>query len=68
MEVVLEGFSAIWEQNEVKIPVKACGSSFLLFIPREPRTRFPAVKPARTVDVYPAFLSSSAPSLKATLI
>lgn len=43
MEVVLEGFSVIWEQNEIKTPVKSCGSSFLLFIPREPRTHFPAV-------------------------
>lgn len=68
MEVVLEGFSVIWEQNEIKTPVKSCGSSFLLFIPREPRTHSPAVKPARTVDVYPTLLFSSAPSLKATLI
>ena len=68
MEVVLEGFLVIWEQNEVKTPVKTCGSSFLLFIPLEPRTHVPAVKPARTVDVYPAHLVSSAPSLRATLI
>lgn len=28
MEVVLEGFSAIWEQNEIKTPVKRVDHRF----------------------------------------
>lgn len=51
MAAVSEDFSVIQKQNEIKTTIKPRGSSFLLFTPREPRTHFPLVKPARPLDI-----------------
>lgn len=51
MAVVFKDFSVIQKQKEIKTTIKPRGSSFLLFTPREPRTHFPLVEPARTLDI-----------------
>lgn len=60
MEVVFEGFSVIQKQGEIKIPTKARGSSFLLFMPRQLRAT-----PLFDARHSPGRLSSLAPSPKA---
>lgn len=69
MEVVFEGFSVIQKQGEIKIPTKARGSSFLLFMPRQLRAT--PLKWGKPVGTFfdarhsPGRLSSLAPSPKA---